>query len=96
MPNPLLGNGNLVAIFLDLDLSILGAPECEYKKYAKQIRREYGQYPLETYCRGRVDVLKSFLERERMYFSDYFYGKYEERARENIQQEIQSLQDAIN
>jgi predicted metal-dependent HD superfamily phosphohydrolase len=82
---------DLAAVFLDLDLSILGAEEERYMEYTRRIREEYGNYSWEDYRRGRAKVLKSFVARDRLYFSDYFYKRYEGRARENIQREIQSL-----
>lgn len=85
-------NVDLVDVFLDLDLSILGAAEDEYDNYASQIRKEYEQYSWEQYCRGRTAVLESFLGRKRLFFSDYFHGKYEEYAKENISRELQNLE----
>ena len=85
---------NLVDIFLDLDLSILGAAEDEYGDYARHIRKEYEQYSWEEYCRGRMEVLELFLGRKRLFFSDYFHEKYEEYAKENIIREIRTLQNS--
>lgn len=89
----LLENTLLPGLFLDLDLSILGSSDHEYDLYAKQIRKEYNSYSTEEYRIGRITVLRGFLNRERLYFTDYFYGKYESRARRNIEREISSLQE---
>ena len=43
-----------------------------------------------TFC-GRKKVLEMFLDKEKIYGSKYFYDKYEERARENILMEYNSL-----
>ena len=89
----LLQGTNLAAVFLDLDLSILGASEDNYDVYTKQIREEYSYYSVEEYRNGRIKVMKELLNRERLYFTDYFHMKYEVRARENIEREIKSLED---
>jgi predicted metal-dependent HD superfamily phosphohydrolase len=85
------GNTDLTEIFLDFDLGILGAPQEDYDEYAAQIRREYSYYSGEEYRRGRKAVLEKFLDRKRLYFTDYFYELYESQARQNIQREIDSL-----
>jgi predicted metal-dependent HD superfamily phosphohydrolase len=87
----LLENTPLTALFLDLDLSILGATEEEYDPYSRHIRSEYCQFTEEEYNKGRTAVMKAFLERERLYFTPHFYAKYESIARRNIQNEIDSL-----
>jgi predicted metal-dependent HD superfamily phosphohydrolase len=74
--------------FLDFDLSILGAEDLIYDIYSQQIREEYGFYPSFLYDRGRKKVLKAFLERDFIYKTDEFRDKYEAKARENIQREL--------
>ncbi len=91
---PRLLQGTILAgVFLDLDLSILGASEDDYDGYTKQIREEYKHYSEDEYRNGRIRVMQGFLNRKRLYFSDYFYNRYEVRARENIDREIKSLED---
>lgn len=87
----LLAGSDLREIFLDLDLAILGASSSEYDEYTAQIRQEYIYYSGEDYRAGRKAVLKGFLARERLYFTDYFHQLYEIEARQNIQREIDSL-----
>lgn len=75
-------------LLLDLDLAVLGTDESTYKQYAKAIRKEYWLYPTFLYNRGRKKVLLHFLERERLYFTSFFYKKFEARARVNLVNEI--------
>ena len=89
-PALLLGS-DLMEIFLDLDLAILGASSSEYDEYVAQIRKEYIYYSWEDYRAGRNAVLRGFLTRQRLYFTDYFHKLYEIEARQNIQREIDSL-----
>jgi len=79
------------AYLLDFDLSILGQPWEVYENYIQQIRKEYKIYPDLLYKPGRKKVLKSFLDRERLYFTDQYYHSYEEQARKNLEKEIQIL-----
>lgn len=87
----LLTENCLMEILLDLDLAVLGASSSEYDEYAAQIRQEYIHYCWEDYRAGREAVLKRFLARERLYFTDYFFKLYEVQARQNLQREIHSL-----
>ena len=79
--------------FLDLDTSILGAPEDIYKEYSAAIRREYSWVPDFLYRNGRMKILNDFLGRERIYNTEEFSAKYEAQARHNIAEEIRTLPD---
>ena len=79
------------AYVLDLDLSILGSNWDTYKKYTDNIRKEYAIYPDFMYRPGRKKVLSHFLNRDTLYFTDYFRNKYENQARENLKREIELL-----
>ncbi len=79
------------AYLLDLDLSILGADWDTYEKYTQDIRKEYEIYPNFMYKKGRKKVLHHFLERDRLFFSADFKGKFETQARANIKREIDLL-----
>jgi len=83
----------LIQLFLDLDVSILGAPVEEYNTYAKQIRKEYSSFSWEEYRKGRMEVMTAFLQRERIFLTDHFHATYEQQARSNIQRELNSLQN---
>jgi Uncharacterized protein conserved in bacteria len=78
-------------LFLDLDLSVLGASEEIYREYARAIRREYAHVPDLPYRRGRKNVLENFLRREFIYFTDEMRQRFEARARFNIENEIKEL-----
>jgi len=78
-------------LFLDMDLAILGMSEEIYKEYSQAIRQEYAWVSKSMYCEGRKKVLQSFMERERIYFTDEMNTRYEAQARKNIHSEIESL-----
>ena len=75
-------------LFTDADLSILGKDWETYHIYVKNIRKEYKIYPNLLYKPGRKKVLKHFLEMERIFKTDYFWEKYEAKARENLAKEL--------
>src|SRR5215475_16150066 len=79
--------------FLDLDISILGAPEEIYKEYSRAIRKEYSWVPAVLYRKGRMKVLNDFMDRESIYQTEEIRAKYETRARHNIAEEIRALSD---
>jgi predicted metal-dependent HD superfamily phosphohydrolase len=78
-------------VLVDADLAILGAPPADYQRYAGQIRREYGWVPGAEYRMGRIVVLRRFLERPRLYFTDEMHRAREEQARDNLRGEIARL-----
>lgn len=82
---------NDIALFLDMDLSILGSSPNIYQQYAQQIRQEYVHIPDLMYRQGRSQILQHFLIRPRLYFSESFFQQYEQLARQNIINEINSL-----
>lgn len=73
---------------LDADLAILAAASDRYKAYARGIRREYAHVPDDAYRTGRAAVLRGFLDRPVIYRTR---PDLEERARENLFQEIAGL-----
>jgi predicted metal-dependent HD superfamily phosphohydrolase len=76
----------------DVDLSILGrAPEV-FDAYEQAIRKEYAWVDDEQYNRARIEVLQSFLDRDRIYRTDVFAGLYEQSARENLSRSISRLE----
>ena len=77
--------------FLDLDTSILGAPEETYQEYSRAIRKEYSWVPDFLYRKGRMKVLNDFLEREHIYHTKEIGAEYEIEARRNIASEIRGL-----
>jgi predicted metal-dependent HD superfamily phosphohydrolase len=75
-------------IFLDADLAILGTSPTQYQDYARSIRQEYSWVPDAEYQAGRIKVLQSFLQRDRLYCTDLLFDELESIARTNMQQEI--------
>ncbi len=83
--------GGDAALIADIDLSILGADPERYERYRRQVRNEFAFATDEQYAAGRIAVLEKFLDRPRIYSSGYIKGVLEERARENMERELDGL-----
>lgn len=83
-----------MSYFLDFDLSILGAANHDYQLYSQAIRQEYAHYPDAIYKVGRMNVLKYFLVKPRIYLTQDFQENLEKQARENLQGELELLESS--
>ncbi len=75
-------------VLVDADLAILGASEAEYDGYAKAIRSEYSWVADDDFARGRTNVLRGFLGREKIFHTARLFAILEDKARRNLQREI--------
>jgi len=75
-------------LFLDADLSILGAPEAAYLDYARQVRREYRLVPDLLYRPGRRKVLAKMLAAPVLFRTPALHAELDAAARHNLQAEI--------
>jgi predicted metal-dependent HD superfamily phosphohydrolase len=82
------------ALFLDMDLAILGAPAERFDEYERQIRREYAHVPEEQFRVGRTRVLRTFLARETLFLSDWGRGRFDQAARSNMRRSLDRLEQA--
>lgn len=90
------GGGHLTAdgeLFLDLDISILGASPDLYQQYSDAIRKEYNWVPWSTYRQARSAILRNFLQRQRIFFTDQIEARFGHGARRNLEQELKELAD---
>ena len=86
-----LADDEAAKVFLDLDLSILAAPDAVYDDYAAAIRVEYSHVPDDMYRSGRVAVLRSLTARD-VFLSPLFHTEHmEAAAKRNVEREIASL-----
>lgn len=68
----------------DIDLSILASSRPRFARYEAQVRREYLVYPMALYCPARMGILRSFMERRRIYALGPLVMAWEARARSNL------------
>jgi len=79
-------------LLVDVDLSILGAEPTRFDESDMQIREEYAHVPDTEYRQSRKKVLRSFLDRPRLYSTDDFHALLESRARSNLERALARLQ----
>uniref|UniRef100_A0A915CMN6 Uncharacterized protein n=1 Tax=Ditylenchus dipsaci TaxID=166011 RepID=A0A915CMN6_9BILA len=80
-----------VHFLIDFDMAWLGASELEYQKHKIAIRKEYSHLSESEYDEQRLKVLQFFLQVPNIYATRELRDKYEKKARENIQKEINCL-----
>ena len=80
------------AVLCDADLSILGSTPDKYAEYAAAVRAEYSLVPDHLFKPARAQVLRQFLERERLFQTVIGHDLWEAPARDNIRREISELE----
>ncbi|MFT3777910.1 MAG: N-methyl-D-aspartate receptor NMDAR2C subunit [Ottowia sp.] len=71
-------------VLVDIDLSILGASDARFAEYERQIREEYSYVPGFLFRNKRRAILRSFLERPKIYNTPALHQQLEARARANL------------
>lgn len=84
-------NDELTCLFIDMDMSILGSEPKAYKDYLNAIKKEYSIIPQRMFKRGRRQFILSTLDRDAVFLTSDYQGKYEDKARYNLQQELLEL-----
>jgi predicted metal-dependent HD superfamily phosphohydrolase len=79
------------ATLADADLAILGSPPDEYVSYVLAVRKEYSAYSSAEWALGRTRMLQSLLSRPHLYNDQRARRLLEERARDNMFAEIDSI-----
>lgn len=87
-PSP---NDRSGAVLCDADLSVLGGDDDRYDRYVVAVRAEYAHVPDDAWSEGRRRVLRSFLDRSRIFHTDAGRERWEAAARTNISRELSSL-----
>jgi predicted metal-dependent HD superfamily phosphohydrolase len=79
-------------IFIDADNAILSSGKSEYSDYARSIKDEYcPPYSKDTFIQGRKEFLSKLLKRGTIFLTVYMNRNYEEKARNNIEAELNEL-----
>jgi predicted metal-dependent HD superfamily phosphohydrolase len=79
------------ALFLDMDIAILGAPRETYCRYAAGVRREFGVFADSAFAAGRASFLEKQLARARTFRTDYYDQGLGENARANMAWELEEM-----
>lgn len=73
-------------LLVDVDLSSFGLPWEKFVEDGRNIRREFGDLSDEDFVLSQGRFLKQLLNRQSIYHTRYFRGRYEQTARDNIRQ----------
>ncbi|MEA3291775.1 MAG: hypothetical protein U9Q71_05660 [Pseudomonadota bacterium] len=76
---------------VDIDLSSFGLSWEEYMRDNRALREEMKPMPDAQYYAGKLKFLQSLLARERIYSTEFFFDRYESRARSNIKRFVEGL-----
>lgn len=76
---------------VDIDLSVLGSDAERFHRYDAGVRQEYSWVPNWIFRRKRKGVLKAFLKRPQIYFTEFFRQRLEASARANLQAAVAAL-----
>jgi predicted metal-dependent HD superfamily phosphohydrolase len=77
-----------MALFLDCDMAILGAPPARFDAYDAAIAVEYSAIPRDAYAAGRRAFLSRLLASPRIFLSDRFHEKLDAAARANLRRAL--------
>ena len=80
------------ALFLDMDLAILGSAAAAFDAYEAAVRREYAWVPEVLWIEGRRKVLASLAARPAIYSSPQFQASHEAAARRNLARSLAKLE----
>jgi predicted metal-dependent HD superfamily phosphohydrolase len=79
------------ALLSDADLAVLGADPVRYARYAADVRQEYAHVDDDAFRSGRMAVLRSLLDRPRLYVTHEGHRTWNSAARRNLRDEIKEL-----
>lgn len=79
------------SLFLDMDLSILGAAPNAFDAYERAVRSEYAWVEEPMWRTGRSAVLKNFLARPHIFHTEEFRQRFEPQARLNMTRSLEAL-----
>ncbi len=77
------------ALFLDMDMAILGAPNDRFDAYDAGVAGEFSAIPAPLYRAGRRAFLARVLETPRIFRTEHFHAHLDAQARANLQRAIE-------
>lgn len=80
--------GEGFAQLLDSDVAIFAAPTHRYDAYRDAVRQEYAHIADADFIVGRGEILRTYLAREPLYFTQAARTLWESRARQNLAREL--------
>lgn len=88
---------HLSMLIMDVDIAGFAEDLAMVQHHSELVLKEYA--PLgksrESILEGRITFLSKLLERKRIFYTTYFYDKYEKKARANLQDSIEATQEEL-
>lgn len=84
-----------IKLFLDIDMHIFTEDFEKYSRNIEKIRKEFALFNDEEWKKGRLDFLNRLSKRKRIFYTQYFFDKFEAIARENIRRDIEQTQNMV-
>ncbi|GAA3816172.1 hypothetical protein [Nocardioides panacisoli] len=75
----------------DADMGVLALDDRLYDEYADAVRVEYSHLDDQDYEEGRTAFLEGLVRRDRIFRTDHARKEWEDRARHNIERELERL-----
>jgi predicted metal-dependent HD superfamily phosphohydrolase len=73
---------------MDIDISILGKDKKDFIQYMYDRQKEFEIYNVYRYKEIYSDIFKEMLAQDNIYKTKYFQTKYNNQAKENLQEYI--------
>jgi predicted metal-dependent HD superfamily phosphohydrolase len=90
-------NDRDLALFLDMDMAILGSDQQRYKRYVSEIRQEYNIYDDQLFYKGRLArFVIPTLQSPPIFQTKEFYDTHEIQARRNLLGEQKSIEQWLD
>ncbi len=84
------------AIFLDVDMSYLGAEYNLFLKIREKVRQEYSNYSDIDFAKGTINFYKTMLRKNNIFQSNYGIEKFEEFARNNMLLDLKNQEKVLS
>lgn len=78
-------------LFLDADLSVLGADPDVFDAYERGVRAEWSWVPDATFADGRATFVRAMLARPAIFLTERYRARLEARARKNLERSLVRL-----
>ena len=78
---------------VDIDLSSFGLPWEDFLRDTQDLRKECGHLSDEEYYQRQSSFRTGLMARPKFYMTDYFYERYEQQARENLERYFARAED---
>lgn len=78
-------------LVVDIDLSGFGLPWDDFARDSEAVRAEFAHQDDAAFYATQIRFLRSLIERERFFTSDFFHERYEQQARENVERTLARL-----